>query len=166
MLFIVCSITVVSAFAGIKETLLKFAAKSSSDSQAFGERLTLDSDSESCLRCHNGTHASRIIVKHADAPLQIWDGKTINHPIGMLYDQYQGRSPNQYIPQKDLNPNIKLTDGRVGCRSCHAMKTSDMNDPGIFMDNPSFVDSADCPSSDQLTVSGTHSALCLSCHIR
>jgi len=164
---IICIMANGLVFAGIKESLVNFAtARSGITRQASLAQPTLDSVSESCLGCHDESRASRIIVKNADAPLQILDGKTNNHPLGMIYDQYQGMSPGKFIQREALDPKIELVDGRVGCLSCHEMKDEELEKPQIPLANVPSGDSADCPSSNQLTVAGNRSALCISCHIK
>lgn len=159
-------ITAGSAFAGIKEKLIRFAVSSSGGDQEFTVGSTLDSDSEDCLQCHNGAHASRIIAKSASSSLQIRDGRSAYHPIGMVYGQNQAQSPDKFVPPQILNPDIKLVDGRVGCRSCHALKSSGTSASPSMSSNIFMEDSDNCTASDQLTVWGNRTDLCLSCHIK
>ncbi|MBN2321891.1 MAG: hypothetical protein JXR49_22625 [Acidobacteria bacterium] len=153
------------ASAGIGEKLINFAVRTSSSGQDFKTQPpTLDSDSEACLQCHNETGASNVVVKSAFAPMQIWGGRSANHPVGMIYDQFQAKSPEELVPLQRLNPAIELVDGRVGCLSCHALKSSEMSEPLPVVSNISLEDSNNCTASDQLTVWGNQTDLCLSCH--
>jgi|GEM_PF-3567762 len=154
-------------FAGIGEKLINFAVKSRTSRQNSAmPPLILDSDSEACLRCHNETGASNIVVKSALAPMQIWGGRTANHPVGMIYDQFQAKAPEEFVPRQMLNPAIELVDGRVGCLSCHALKSFGVNEHHPATSNLFPVDSNNCTASDQLTVWGRQTDLCLSCHNR
>jgi len=51
--FIVCIMVGGPAFAGLKDKLIRFATRSSTNNQATTVEPMLDSDSEICLECHN-----------------------------------------------------------------------------------------------------------------
>ena len=84
--------------------------------------LIPDGESQRCMNCHDGTAATHITVKEPGTPLQIRGFQTVNHPIGMDYDQYVARKPLEYRPRTSLNPDVNLVDGKVGCVSCHRLR--------------------------------------------
>jgi hypothetical protein len=162
---IIC-VTAGTASAGIREKLDKFAVQSRAGNPSHEEQPMLDPDSQACLYCHDGSRAICITVKSAGAPMQMWGFKNVNHPIGMLYSQSQARSPDEFIPVRSLNPRIELIDGKVGCRSCHLSKTSGANGFSLAAANLSSKETTDCTATGELTVWGSGSVLCLSCHNR
>lgn len=87
------------------------------------EGLNIDKASMICLSCHDGTMASYSNVKvgswkHGVA-LSRYDSEG-SHPIGINYRRAL-KNHGGLRPVEQLNPVIKLIEGKVSCRSCHDM---------------------------------------------
>lgn len=114
---------------------------------ADGGRQTVDTFSSDCMACHDGVNARyhdvRIRNGKRQGPISL---STVlgSHPIGMHYGSaaYENSSLR---PVDEMNPNIVLADGRVGCLSCHSMLN---------------------PEQFHLAVDNSGSNLCFQCHIR
>ena len=110
------------------------------------EDAEMDEMSLLCLDCHDGAYAtgreirflSRAKRKSGGGIDRVHGG----HPIGMAYAELAFKGDGLRRPDQ-LNPDIILVAGKVGCLSCH---------------NPLN------PKGHHMTVSTEHSALCLSCH--
>ncbi|MFQ6083922.1 MAG: cytochrome c3 family protein [Candidatus Aminicenantia bacterium] len=106
-------------------------------------RTPIDSLSMECLSCHDGTIGQ--VAKNTIVGSGKWQhGSSIGvtHPIGVNYRlaYYQNRGLN---PPENLNPAIKLFDGKVGCCSCH----------NPFSKHPNY-----------LVMDNSRGTLCLECH--
>jgi len=130
----------------------------------------LDHVGRRCVQCHNGVHATEITVKSAEAPPHYsLSGTQVNHPVGMIYDDYAITKARYFTSRFLLNANINLVDGKVTCVSCHRLKRTE--------ERYSFVDARweeslsaqatleDCNASSSLTVGPREEDLCLACHI-
>lgn len=98
---------------------------------ALGDRETGGESSRQCLECHDGTMGNSL-------------GNS--HPVNVRYEEsaMSRRSErSRLIPVADLDPRIRLFNGRVECGSCH---------------NPY----SRLPK--MLTMVNDHSSLCVSCH--
>lgn len=126
--------------------------------------INLDPISVRCLGCHNGSKGVRINVKSADQPLQIRGFQTVNHPMGMVYEDYAGRDPFGYHPQAAVEDTIPLIEGKVGCSSCHKLKPSRLQHPPQIQQTAQ--NSPSCLASSELTVGPRETDLCLTCHIK
>jgi len=124
----------------------------------FGES-GLDKVSRKCLNCHDGTKATNIAVKNADAPYQISGYRTENHPVGMSYNYYANRKPGEYKPRQFLNRDIRLVDGKVTCISCHKL-IQDLPQ-GIRITRLSRDRRKGCTASGELAMAKN---LCMECH--
>jgi predicted CXXCH cytochrome family protein len=108
--------------------------------------LTIDKASMVCLSCHDGTMGS----SNSDVKVGSWKHGTAlsrydpagSHPIGINYRKAM-RKHGGLRPVEQLNPAIKLIDGKVSCRSCHDMYAKTKN---------------------RLVVTMQGSTLCLECH--
>jgi hypothetical protein len=93
---------------------------------------------------------------------------THNHPVGVPYDECVSRKPGGYRARGAVDPNIRFSEGKVSCVSCHALK------PGVDVALDSLHTNAavaawtaqipGCWASGATTVSSRRSQLCLSCH--
>jgi predicted CXXCH cytochrome family protein len=107
--------------------------------------VPIDSISLKCLGCHDGTIgklAESTIVGQGE-----WQhGRSIglSHPIGVDYRLAANLNRELRAPE-NLNPAIKLFEGKVGCGSCH----------NTFSKHPNF-----------LVMDNRGSALCLECHLK
>jgi len=159
-------IVAVSGFAGIGRMLVHFAVQAGSmNFPAIQVRPKLDLESEACLQCHDeigvsGSDTTDILIpSHSTS-----NGRGPSHPVGIIYELSQTKSPDRFRPLSMLNPDIELADGRIGCRSCHAINKPADKNPLVPPDNTLRSDSAECLASDDLTVQGGMTDLCLSCH--
>jgi len=114
---------------------------------ATGERQVVDSFSRDCMTCHDGMNAPYHDVRIRNGKRQgAISLQTVlaSHPIGMHYGS--AAYENRFLrPVDELDKNIILADGRVGCLSCHNMLN---------------------PNRFHLSVENDQSALCLQCHMR
>lgn len=124
-------------------TQAHFQAKESETDSFLG----IDPISKSCLTCHDGSLGSAVALNSGlwghQGSLLPHDGGS--HPIGMDYEMTRMKhGPKTDLrPLFDVDPRIKLFDGKVGCGSCH--------DPFSRL-------------SKNLVMSDWRSSLCLSCH--
>ena len=123
----------------------------------------LDTSARACLQCHDGSRATHVSARSAGGPLEIRGSQTLNHPIGMIYDQSAMKDPQGYKSRTALNPNIRLVEGQVSCISCHQTRT-DMTlaaagDAPIQVPNASV-----CTATKELTVGRRDRDLCMACH--
>lgn len=110
-----------------------------------GESYEVDSFSFNCLSCHDGTNSPGHDIEFKNSGVGDYSGKSRrSHPIGMHYGSASYVN-NQLQRLENLNPNMILIDGRVGCLTCHNPFNS---------------------QSPHLTVTMDRSSLCFSCHIK
>jgi len=123
----------------------------------------LDASSQACLSCHDGSRASHVTIRSAGSPLQIRGSQTLNHPVGMVYDQSATRRPQDYRPRASLPPNIRLVNGQVSCVSCHATR-NDLTLASAGDELPTLASTSTCTATRQLTTGRRDRDLCLACH--
>ena len=100
----------------------------------------VDSTTLLCIECHTDRIAS--IDSAGSGTLQHSSGR-LNHPVGIEYERVASRKSHLFIPKSMLREEIKLSDGKIGCGTCHDR----------FSRHPNM-----------LVMSNEKSALCLSCH--
>ncbi len=122
----------------------------------------LDKVAGECLGCHNGSAATHITTRAAGTVAPVRGFQTLDHPVGMLYEQSVRKDPRSYRPGASLHPNIQLVDGKVACVSCHQLKKA-MPDQAIER-----IASAQpqCTASRELTTGPRDKELCLACHVK
>lgn len=100
-----------------------------------------DAESTTCLACHDDNLASGGRIRIGSG--RPFGGSMLggNHPIGVL--QAPRGIGDHIVQPHELDPAIRLYDGRVGCGSCH---------------------SPYAPHEDLLVMSNDRSRLCLNCH--
>lgn len=111
-----------------------------------GETFEVDSFSFDCLSCHDGSTspAHDISYKNA-ADSGTFSGSGLrSHPIGTHYGSASYVN-NQLRRLENIDPNMVLVDGKVGCLTCH---------------NPLNR------NAPHLVASNDRSNLCLTCHIK
>jgi predicted CXXCH cytochrome family protein len=110
-----------------------------------GESYEVDSFSFGCLSCHDGTNSPGHDIDFKNSGRSDFSGSNRrSHPIGMHYGSASYVN-NQLQRLENLNPNMILIDGRVGCLTCH---------------NPFNR------QSPHLAVTMDRSNLCFSCHLK
>ncbi len=123
----------------------------------------IDNVAQGCMQCHDGSSASHITLRRSGSPLQIRGSQTLNHPVGMVYDDSVRKDPQSYRSRTALHPNIKLVNGQVSCVSCHQVKSD-----SLLAANTSPVTSAlpsnSCTATKELTTGHGDKALCMACH--
>ncbi|MBE0624293.1 MAG: cytochrome c3 family protein [Burkholderiales bacterium] len=107
---------------------------------------TIDIDRHSlyCLGCHSGAFSGYAAVSVGRAGVLRHSGGIAPHPIGRSYGNASRNG--SFRPQNQLaQRNIKLSDGRISCISCHQAYGREHG---------------------RLIATTDRSALCLSCHAR
>lgn len=103
----------------------------------------LDSETASCLECHDGAMARGAGGGHGGGDL-FRRGASQEHPVGVAYASGRDRrGMNRLVDARSLDKRVRLFEGTVGCGSCHSVYS---------------------PLKNQLVMSNQRSALCLSCH--
>jgi hypothetical protein len=125
----------------------------------------LDAIAQGCLQCHDGSRASHVSVRSAGTPMPIRGSQTLNHPVGMTYDQSVSKNPHSYRPRAALHPDIRLVDGQVTCISCHQLKTG-AAPPPIMEARLEPGKDTPCSATRELTTGRHDKDLCLACHIK
>ena len=127
--------------------------------------LRLHPIAQGCLQCHHGARASHVSVRTAGTPMPVRGSRTLNHPVGMTYDQSVSKNPHSYRPRAALHPDIRLVDGQVTCISCHQIKTGGAPVPAMQAHLDQGRDTA-CTATQQLAVGQPDKELCHACHIK
>ncbi|MEE8428790.1 MAG: hypothetical protein V3S33_04745 [Gammaproteobacteria bacterium] len=120
---------------------------------------------QGCMGCHNGVKATNITVKDAEVPMQVRGFQTVNHPVGMYYDDYAQKDPLGYKPRSSLAQEIQLVDDKVTCIACHRLRTDEPQQLALVQVDQEGRDES-CTALKQLTVGSKESDLCLACHIK
>ena len=124
-------------------------------------QIPANSQSASCMQCHDGSNGKNIGVKHADTAMTFSSHGSSNHPVGMSYDTYVRKSPASYVAPARLDSRIKLENGQVTCVSCHETK-SHKAEIVALNEQKNVVES--CASTKTLTTGSSRTQLCMSCH--
>lgn len=115
--------------------------------------FTINSDSQFCLSCHDGSAIDTSAYVSAGSAIQritaarppIGHVKGVDHPFSVDYNSARNFDPNLRLKRPvSIRPPVKLFNGKVECASCH--------DPHSCK-NPLF-----------LRISNDRSKLCLACH--
>jgi predicted CXXCH cytochrome family protein len=93
--------------------------QSSNNDEDFASGL-LDTESQTCLSCHEGVTAT-VSENFGGTPDPKGMDVTSNHPIGMSYSNTASRNSLKYNMLSKNNEHIRLFDGRMGCGSCHSL---------------------------------------------
>jgi predicted CXXCH cytochrome family protein len=100
----------------------------------------LDSETRSCVACHDGAAGSDM----GSHPVRAGGmGEGADHPMGVPMIPGARSQEGDFRMARVLNPRIRLVEGVVGCGSCHSVYSRE---------------------ADQLVMSNRGSRLCLSCH--
>lgn len=127
--------------------------------------LRFDAIAQGCLQCHDGSRASHVSVRTAGTPMPVRGSRTLNHPVGMAYDQSVSKDPHGYRPRAALHPDIRLVNGQVTCISCHQTKTGAAPMPAMQAHLDQGRDTS-CTATKELAVGQRDKDLCLACHIK
>lgn len=166
VLILVFGVTTLTQAASLAEHFQAFILGAEAQARPLERRdLQLDAIAQACLQCHDGSHASHVYVRQAGTAMPIRGTQTLNHPIGMAYDQSALNKPHSYRSRALLHPGIQLVDGQVTCISCHQTKISTASLPTKVaqLDLPRGTN---CNATKELTVGRRDKELCLACHIK
>lgn len=93
-----------------------------------------------CLSCHDGSVAANVNHRTSSLLQRVGIGE---HPVDQDYLRAYKRNPKLLRHPSQIDPRVKLVDGKVGCTSCH---------------DPSSTDKG------MLVVANKRSTLCNACH--
>ncbi len=88
--------------------------------------------------------------------------RSTDHPVGMSYGAYAAADPRSYRARAQLDPSVRLVDGKVTCVSCHRLDT----ELDALLDSTHAAPGAaraGCLASGELA--GERGGLCLACHL-
>jgi len=123
-----------------------------------------DTSARACLQCHDGSRATHVTARSAGGPLEVRGSQTLNHPIGMVYDQTVMKDPQGYKSRAALHPNIRLVEGQVSCISCHQTRT-DLTVAAAGDVQLELTNTSTCTATKELATGGRRDRdLCLACH--
>jgi hypothetical protein len=126
--------------------------------------VKLDRLSLHCMQCHNGsTPGKRVSIKAADTPMRFEGFRSLDHPVGMFYDEHASRNPHRFRPTFSLDRSVRLVDGKVSCISCHRLKQGVPADLASVSWNKNGERA--CTASEKLAIDSATRNLCLACHI-
>lgn len=124
----------------------------------------LDTLTRSCLDCHDGAQARFIAARQAGTPTRYDGHRSLDHPIGMRYRDYPARDPVSYRYLLNLDPSIRLVEGKVTCVSCHRLKQEFAQETYQVLANLGS-DRRLCVASKDLAHDARTDGLCLGCHL-
>ncbi|MHC4271547.1 MAG: hypothetical protein ACYST2_04465 [Planctomycetota bacterium] len=81
----------------------------------------IDSESRTCLSCHEDVSGTVIAFKETPFQKQIRRQSMSDHPIGMDYERTVSRKASEFIFPLISNQRIRLFNDKVGCGSCHSL---------------------------------------------
>jgi predicted CXXCH cytochrome family protein len=81
----------------------------------------IDSESRTCLSCHEDVSGTVPAFKETPLQKQIRRQSMSDHPIGMEYERTVSRKAGEFIFPIISNQRIRLFNDRVGCGSCHSL---------------------------------------------
>lgn len=113
----------------------------------------IDRESTECIGCHEAN-----VMLTGDEQLTVChSGGDCGHPIAINYAALSAMSP-VLVKAADLNPAVRLVNGRIGCATCHV--------PYSEADHEAMsAQRADTSVPDPLLVmDNAGSALCAACH--
>lgn len=123
-------------------------------------QLPASSLSRTCMQCHNGSGGPHINMKPAGTPMQ-FSGTSIDHPVGMDYNQYAYKRPESYVLPMRMDARILFEDGKVTCVSCHQTETRPvaLSSTGVTGATPRR-----CNVGTGYTTGSSRTRLCMGCH--
>lgn len=126
--------------------------------------MATNSESASCMQCHDGSNAKSVAVKHADTAMTFTNHGSSNHPVGMYYAAYAQKDPASYATPASLDTRIKLENGKVTCISCHETKKSSSHEASLSSIKQVANVANTCTSTKSLTTGPSQTRLCMTCH--
>lgn len=113
----------------------------------------IDRESTECIGCHE----ANVMITGDEQLTVCHSGGDCGHPIAINYAALSAMSP-VLVKAADLNPAVRLVNGRIGCATCHV--------PYSEADHEAMsAQRADTSVPDPLLVmDNAGSALCAACH--
>ncbi|MFQ5643618.1 MAG: hypothetical protein ACE5FQ_07955 [Thiogranum sp.] len=124
-------------------------------------QLPATSQARSCMQCHNGSSGPRINMKHAGTAMQFRGHLSLDHPVGMDYNQYAYKRPESYVMPARMDARILFEEGKITCVSCHSTE----NEPADRSNGAQArADSQNCNVGAGYTTGMNRTRLCMGCH--
>jgi len=124
-------------------------------------QLPVSSQASNCMQCHNGSAGPRVNMKHAGTPMQFRGHLSIDHPVGMDYNQYAYKRPESYVMPTRVDARILFEDGKVTCVSCHQTESEQVALSGVTQTR---TGSQLCNVGAGYTTGPNRTRLCMGCH--
>ena len=137
----------------------EFILGSDANSTTIDNLLINSTQSQKCMQCHDGSSAKAIVLKNAEAPLQISGHRNVNHPVGLNYSLYANKSPASYVSRQNLDVRIQLENGNITCVSCHEIRAVEQQ-----VNASADISIQVCGATGELTIGMERGGLCMSCH--
>jgi hypothetical protein len=85
-----------------------------------GNQVEIDTFSYDCLTCHDGVNTRMHVINFKNDSQNRGSSQALSkdHPIGMHYGSY-AYSSDTFRRLYELNEDMILVDGKVGCLTCH-----------------------------------------------
>ncbi|MFQ5480096.1 MAG: hypothetical protein ACE5DW_02350 [Thermodesulfobacteriota bacterium] len=132
--------------------LFIFTALMSFSLPALGAGDPLDQDSMRCLNCHESALVGDLVCHKGGC----------DHPIGVDYGRAASLN-RTLVPPAMLKPGLRLSNGRIGCLTCHiAFKKKDH----LAISLQRFEIFKATGTDPMLSVDNNASGLCRSCHMK
>lgn len=128
-----------------------------SPASAMGKAPSLDKASLECISCHASSISSGT---SPDGPTQICHEAGCDHKIGADYAAAAALDKS-LAPASALPPELKLSDGRMSCVTCHVPYSK--KDHEALSARRAMIPEIPDP---MLSVDNSGSALCLYCHLK
>lgn len=115
---------------------------------------TMDAETIECLSCHSAE-----LAKEAWQDIIAMPGH--DHPIGDDYPALAAKNPG-YRPASSLDPNIKLIDSKIGCRTCHVPYGNEETHKSLTGKRKQYPAIPD----PMLNMDNRKNELCGACHVK
>ncbi len=124
-------------------------------------QLPATSQARNCMQCHNGSAGPQIAMKHAGTPMRFRGHISIDHPVGMNYNQYAYKNPQSYVAPARMDKRIVFENGAVTCVSCHQIESEPV---ARLNGTHTQTGSQQCNVGTGYTTGSNRTRLCMGCH--